>query len=172
MTWLCAQATVGTEAKIGNALARIGVESYVPLTRTRIHDCNHHTYHRVSAHFPGYLFVRPDESGFTRLKTGDCSIRLRWVDFGYGPVPVSQDFIDLMRSQQNKDGYVQTEEEPEHGGSGFKSGQRLQIISGIASGTTGLFVRDAGERVIMLLSMLGRSVETPIQRDLVARLYQ
>ena len=50
----------------------------------------------------------------------------------------------------------------------FKSGEKLEITSGAFADKIGPFLRlEKNDRVIVLLGMLGRKVEVPIQTDSV-----
>lgn len=155
--WMCAQAIPGTEGKLQSKFLRLGVESYLPLTRTRIHDCNDHTYNRTVAFFPGYLFARPDERGRIRLSISDLSVRPRWVDFGEGAVSIPNEFIEELRARE-EGGYIFArsvsilENEPRLV---YRRGETVHVTGGPFAGIDGICTEDAGARVVLLLQLLG-----------------
>jgi len=168
--WLLAQTITGKEAKLDKALQRIGVESYLPKTRRRITDCNEHSYHTDRAFFPGYIFVRPDNYSGARLRSADLTLKCWWVDFGEGPVSIPNFYVEGIQARQDEHGYVYPDEVTVIHES-YAKGQQLRITSGSATGLDALFVRDEDERVIVLLQMFGRMIETPLERGQVTAAY-
>lgn len=169
--WLCAQAIPGTEGKLHARFARLGVESYLPLTRKRIHDCNDHTYNRTVAFFPGYLFACPDYNGLVRLGCSDLSVRPRWVDFGEGPVSIPNEFIDDLKARE-EGGYIFTRsvsilenQEPQLI---YRAGETVHVTSGPFAGVDGICTEDAGARVVLLLQLLGGLRPVAVDRRDVA----
>lgn len=181
-SWYCGQTTVGRERKLEAALARVGVETFLPLTR--IHRQRHQYIHENreddnkgyekrsytsgGAFFPGYIFAKMGEYEWTRVKLQlGVSVRAQWVNFGEGPVEVPAEFIDMLREGRVETNAADRREYPR-----IEAGQEVKIIDGPLSGFSGIFDQElsGGERVLVLITMLGALRKVPFERHYVEKI--
>src|SRR6185369_8793893 len=163
--WYCGQTTVGRERSLNDALARIGVETFLPQVRDHFKrhkensdEISHYT--KRGAFFPGYLFAKLGEYEWSRVKLQlGVSVRVQWVNFGSGPIQVPGEWIEMLKAGRIEE----TEQVEERKYPQIISGQMVEIVDGPLSGFHGVFDRElsGGERVVILINMLGarRSVE-------------
>ena len=75
---------------------------------------------------------------------------------------VNNDFITALKASENSDGFIDT------GNDNLRPGQDVEILSGPMAGQIGkLLSLDAGNRVTVLLQMLGHFVRGQIGRKAV-----
>jgi len=112
--------------------------------------------------FPGYLFINLDlETARWRVINGTVGVS-HIVSFGQVPSVVDSAFMTALKASENVDGLV----EADHGD--LKLGQDVEILSGPMAGKIGKLLRlDPGNRVTVLLQMLGHFVHGQIGRDAV-----
>ena len=113
--------------------------------------------------FPGYLFINLDvENAQWRSINGTVGVN-RIVSFGQGPAPVAAQFIAALQNIEANEGLVAAN------GKVLKLGQDVEILSGPMAGTIAkLLSLEAGDRVTVLLNMLGHFVRGQILREHVA----
>ena len=113
--------------------------------------------------FPGYLFVNLDiDTARWRSINGTVGVS-RIVSFGQKPSSVSDDFISNLKEAEGSDGLIATGEDS------LRPGQDVEILNGPMAGTIGKLLRlEAGNRVTILLSMLGHVVQSRMAREAVA----
>ena len=113
--------------------------------------------------FPGYLFINLDvETAQWRSINGTIGVN-RIVSFGQRPAPVATQFIDALQNIEANEGLVAVN------GDDLLPGQDVEILSGPMAGTiTKLLSLEAGDRVTVLLNMLGHFVRGKILREHVA----
>jgi len=162
--WYCAQTTVGRERSLEYHFNRIGVPTYLPKeisvsNRTvkrynpikKDYEDVKQRHEAVTAYFPGYILAQLDDYGWARVKTMlGVAVRLRWVQFGDGPVVVSRDLFEAIVALQ-----------PEPRKVLYKCGDAIEITSGPLAGRTGIYSHDANERVFALMEFLGRKKLIP-----------
>jgi len=113
--------------------------------------------------FPGYLFINFDlEAARWRTINGTIGVK-NIVSFGRTPSVVDSEFITALKASESLDGFVDT------GNDNLKPDQDVEILSGPMAGQIGkLLSLDAGNRVTVLLQMLGHFVHGQISRKAVA----
>ena len=113
--------------------------------------------------FPGYLFINFDlETARWRTINGTIGVK-NIVSFGRAPSVVDNEFITALKASESLDGFIDT------GNYNLKPGQDVEILSGPMVGQIGkLLSLDAGNRVTVLLQMLGHFVHGQIGREAVA----
>ncbi|HID55290.1 TPA: hypothetical protein EYP37_02085 [Candidatus Poribacteria bacterium] len=134
---------------------RIGFETFLP------------RYERGGVEkplFPRYLFVRfdPDsDPSWPSIRYARGVVRI--VSFGENgtPTPVPEAVIEEIKSRQDDRGLIRLGRLP----SDPKEGDRVRIADGPFKGLEGIFAEDLkdGERVIVLLSLMGRQVKVDIE---------
>lgn len=113
--------------------------------------------------FPGYLFINLDvETAQWRSINGTIGVN-RIVSFGQGPAPVAAQFIAALQHIEANEGLVVAN------GEALLPGQDVEILSGPMAGTIAkLLSLEAGDRVTILMNMLGHFVRGQILREHVA----
>lgn len=113
--------------------------------------------------FPGYLFINLDlEKARWRAINGTVGVK-KIVSCGCKPSVVDSEFITALKASESLNGFVDT------GHDYLKPGQEVEILSGPMAGQVGkLLSLDAGDRVTVLLQMLGHFVRGQIGRNAVA----
>ena len=113
--------------------------------------------------FPGYLFINFDpETARWRSVNGTLGVK-NIVSFGRTPSAVDSEFVIALKAVENSDGYLDAHRED------LRPGQEVEILSGPMAGQIGKLLRlDAGNRVTVLLKMLGHFVHGQIGREAVS----
>jgi transcriptional antiterminator RfaH len=161
-SWYVVQTQPNAERKAVFNLTRQGYHVYLPqYLRRRRHA------RRVemikSPLFPRYLFVAVDAAA-QRWRAIQSTIGVsRLVCNGDMPAEVSCAVVDLLRQREDGQGLIRLETRP-----AFAPGDKVRVQDGIFDSCLGLFegLTD-GERVAILLDLLGRKVRVFIDADLV-----
>lgn len=152
----------GEERAVAN-LARQGFTSFLPVYRRRIRHAR-----RVSLVarplFPRYLFVQFDaDAAPWRSISGTFGVS-NLLCRGERPLAVPAGVVEAIQTRVDAEGYVRLGTT-----SRFAPGQRLQITEGAFALATGLFESMTdGERVVLLLDLLGRHVRVSVPAEVVA----
>ena len=112
--------------------------------------------------FPGYLFINLD---LEKARWRALMARLLKSIVSCGPKPsvVDSEFIIALKASESLDGFVDASHD------NLKPGQEVEILSGPLAGQIGkLLSLDAGNRVTVLLQMLGHFVRGQIGRKAVS----
>ena len=112
--------------------------------------------------FPGYLFINFDlETARWCSINGTIGVK-SIVSFGRTPSVVDNEFITALKASESSDGFIDT------GTDNLRPGQGVEILSGPMAGQIGkLLSLDAGNRVTVLLQMLGHFIRGQIGRKAV-----
>lgn len=162
LSWYVVQTQPRAEGKAALNLARQGYQVYLPrYLRRRRHARRVETVR--SPLFPGYLFVAVDIAT-QRWRSIQSTIGVsRLICNGDHPAAVPQAVIDQIRGRENGDGLVQLSRQ-----SPFTPGDSVRIRDGIFESCLGLFESlTDGERVAVLLDLLGRRVRVLLEVDRV-----
>ena len=113
--------------------------------------------------FPRYLFVAVN-AAMQRWRSIHSTVGVsQLVCIGDQPATVSQDVVENLRQREDKDGYIQLPKQ-----SSFVRGEKIRIVHGVFLNTLGLFENMTdGERVSVLLDLLGRKVRVVIDVEAV-----
>ena len=111
---------------------------------------------------PGYLFINLNlETARWRAINGTVGVS-HIVSFGREPSVVDSALMTTLRATENMDGLVEADYDD------LELGQDIEILSGPMAGKIGKLLRlDPGNRVTVLLQMLGHFVHGQIGRDAV-----
>lgn len=155
--WYAVYTRPRAEEQARSHLERQGFAAYLPVfTRTIRHARK--TSQAKAALFPRYLFVRLD-LGTDRWRpvlstTGVCGMVMQ----GDAPVPVPDRVIEAIRSREDGEGRVILPARP-----AIAPGTSVAIEDGPFQDSIGLFEGQADdERVLVLLSLLGRPVRVTV----------
>lgn len=147
-SWFVLQTKAQKEDLVARKLAEIGEESFLPRMQVCVR-AGRHLQKRVTAMFPGYLFVRMDLE--------HLPVQIRYVpgvrDFIRGdgaPQVVPLDVIDTLRSRIGPTGVFEAPAVR------FERGERLRIEDGPFHGLEAIFERElsGSERVAVLLAAI------------------
>ena len=160
--WYAVQTRSTMEMWAQANLRERGFETYLPLYRKRRSHARKVDY-RLVPFFPGYLFVDASFELQSIRAVNYAPGVIGVVSFGSRPAVVADHVIDEIRCREGEDGCIQ----PQHVHK-LVSGQRVRIEQGVLSNHVGLFQCDTDEqRVVVLLSILGRDVRAKVPRQSV-----
>ena len=113
--------------------------------------------------FPGYLFVAldPERSRWRSIR-GTVGVN-GLICHGDEPAPVPEGVVEAIVARRDDDGFV-----PVGGPEAMRRGQSVEIADGPLAEARAIFESfDSKERVIVLLSLLGRQVRARVPADWV-----
>jgi transcriptional antiterminator RfaH len=160
--WYVVQTRPQAEGKATTHLARQGFEIYFPRYLKRRRHARR--IDMVAAPlFPRYLFVAIDVA-VQRWRSVQSTIGVaRLVCNGDRPAEVPDSIISNLRRGEDDRGFVRLEKAP-----AFKLGDKIRVLDGVFSSCLGLFEgMTDGERIAILLDMLGRKVKVVLDADAV-----
>lgn len=154
--WYAVQAKPHKAALVAASLRHQGIVHYQPQLEV---PARRRT--RVVPLFPGYLFARLDnvrDSVRVRYTPG---VR-RVVGGENQPTPIDDEVVDFIRAREGKDGVIHPS-----GLFDFEPNQRARVRGGALDGLEVLFQNylPDGQRVEVLLELLGRQVRTVVSAD-------
>lgn len=157
--WYAIQTRPQKETAANENLSRQGFETLYPreevlISRQRL---------TVRPFFPRYMFARFPRVALSAVRSTRGVSRV--VEFIPGqPCVVEDEVIAGMISWMRPDGVVALSDAPLMPRSGYEPDDLIMVTYGPLAGIAGLFKRDVGdgERVMLLLKMLGREFEQPI----------
>lgn len=162
-SWYAVQTQPNAERKAILNLNQQGYEVYLPqYLRRRRHA---RRVEMVKAPlFPRYLFVAVDVAT-QRWRSIHSTIGVsRLVCSGDVPAAVPACVVDQLRSREDEQGCIRLERQPM-----FSPGDKVRVQDGIFESCLGLFEGlSDGERVAILLDLLGRKVRVFIDADFVS----
>ena len=159
MNWYAVQTQANRENLAASHLERQGFNVWLP----RIERITRHARQTKRVRrplFPGYLFVNLDlETARWRAINGTVGVS-HVVSLGRVPSVVDSAFMTALKATENTDGLVEADHDD------LKLGQDVEILSGPMAGKIVKLLRlDPGNRVTVLLRMLGHFVHGQIGRD-------
>jgi transcriptional antiterminator RfaH len=160
--WYVVQTRPQAEGKATAHLARQGFEIYLPRYLKRRRHARR--VDMVAAPlFPRYMFVAIDVA-VQRWRSIQSTIGVaRLVCNGDHPAEVPDSIISNLRRGEDDRGFVRLERTP-----AFKLGDKIRVLDGVFSSCLGLFEgMTDGERIAILLDMLGRKVRIVLDADAV-----
>jgi len=161
--WFAVVTKPRSEAIAHEHLLRQGFDCLLPRLR-RVRRGAGGLKARIECLFPNYLFLRADTQ-FTSLAPVRSTRGARGVvRFGGVPAEVPEIVIESIRQRiDGEDGFVRLEA-PQ-----LNPGQRVRLTGGPLSGLEGLFLlNEGGERVRLLLQLLGTTREIVVPREQLA----
>ena len=160
--WFVARTQPNAETKAMSHLERQGFDVYLPRLLRRIRHARKTSW-QPRPLFPGYLFVAMSAAQ-QRWRAINSTIGIaHLVCDKRGPLPVPRGIVEDIRICEDDRGLVMTGH-TNH----FEVGAEVEIMSGAFANHTGRFVRAAdGERIEILLDLLGREVRTKVSRDTI-----
>jgi transcriptional antiterminator RfaH len=160
--WYVVQTRPQAEVKAAAHLGRQGFEIYLPRYLKRRRHARR--VEMVAAPlFPRYMFVAIDMA-VQRWRSVQSTIGVtRLVCNGEVPAEVSDSIIKNLRLGEDERGFVRLQKQP-----AFRIGDKIRVLDGVFSACLGLFEGMAdGERIAILLDMLGRKVRVVLDADAI-----
>ena len=158
--WYVVQTRPNSERLAKAHLSRQGFETYLPVYRKRRSHAGR--VDMIAAPlFPRYIFVAIDlQSQRWRSICSTVGVA-QLVCHGDRPTPLAGEIVAELRSREDERGLIHLE-------NGFKPGERVRVIGGAFADHFGMLVsmRD-GERVAVLLDLLGRKVRAVMNIDVI-----
>jgi transcriptional antiterminator RfaH len=151
------------ECKAAAHLDRQGFVPYLPrFIKKRRHARRVETV--AAPLFPRYVFIAVDLAA-QRWRSIQSTIGVaRLVCNGDAPAPLCDSIIAALREREDERGFVRLERQAI-----FKPGDRIRVLDGVFASCLGLFEgMTDGERVAILLDLLGRKVRVVLNGDHVA----
>jgi transcriptional antiterminator RfaH len=158
--WYVAQTQAHAEERARLNLERQGFRTYLPRYRRERRHARRREIVKAPL-FPGYIFVELDLD-LERWRSINSTFGVaRLVCHGEQPAAVPAGIVEEITARAGADGLVKLQPPP------LRKGDALRIVSGALAECSGLFERMAdGDRVILLLDLLGRKVQ--VQAPLTA----
>jgi transcriptional antiterminator RfaH len=160
--WYVVQTQPNAEHRAVVHLERQGFTTYLPRYRKRRRHARR-TEIVLAPLFPRYLFVSIDMTS-QRWRSIHSTLGVsRLVCNGDEPAPVPSAVLDALRRREAADGVINIDMQPR-----FARGDKVRITDGAFGDCLGLFdsLTD-GERVSILLDLLGRKVRVVLDVDAV-----
>lgn len=141
---------------------RQGVETYLPLFKKPARR-GRAVIERVTAFFPGYLFIRmPPASSLWRSVRGTYGV-CRVVGFGDGLSAAPVGFVEHLLERTSPEGLLGFADD-------IRPGEGVRIVGGAFDSLCGrLLSLEPADRVIVLLQVMGREVPVKIARRAIMR---
>lgn len=158
--WFVVQTRPNSERRAVANLKRQGFEVYFPVySKRRSHAGK---VDMVAAPlFPRYLFVAIDlESQRWRSISSTFGVA-QLVRHGDRPAPLADEIIAELRDREDERGLIQV-------GGAFRLGERVRVVGGAFADHFGMFESMGdGERVAVLLDILGRKVRATMNIEVI-----
>jgi transcriptional antiterminator RfaH len=160
--WYVVQTQPNAEHRAIAHLRRQDFTTYLPRYRKRRRHARR-TEIVLAPLFPRYLFVSIDMSS-QRWRSIQSTVGVsRLVCNGDEPAPVPEAVLDALRAREAADGVIEIDTQPR-----FARGDRVRVTDGAFGDCLGLFENMTdGERVAILLDLLGRKVRVVLDVDAV-----
>jgi len=160
--WYVALTQPRAELKAAGHLLRQGFEPYLPSYLKRRRHARR-TDLVAAPLFPRYIFVSADLTMQRWRAIHSTTGIAHLICNGEAPARVTDAIIDESRASQDERGYVRLPLP------GFRPGDAVRVVEGIFASCLGLFEgMTDGERVAILLDLLGRKVRVSIGIDAIA----
>jgi transcriptional antiterminator RfaH len=160
--WYVVQTRPQAETKAAAHLGRQGFEIYLPRYLKRRRHARR--VDMVAAPlFPRYMFVAIDVA-VQRWRSIHSTVGVaRLVCNGELPAEVPESVISGLRLGEDERGFVRLEKRP-----AFRLGDKIRVLDGVFAACLGLFEgMTDGERIAILLDMLGRKVRVVLDADAI-----
>lgn len=160
--WYVVYTQPGAEVLAKGQLDNQGFQAYLPRYAKKVRHARKENK-VIAPLFPRYIFVRIDlDSQRWRSINGTRGVSYL-LSMGERPSAVPEGIVDEIKARESSDNLIAIPQTPP-----YESGDVLEITSGALADQVGNFLRmDNRERIVMLLKLLGRSVEVRLQPETV-----
>jgi transcription antitermination factor NusG len=154
--WYAVQTFPRHEKAVAEHLRTEGIECLLPLI-VRTHKWSDRQQSVSLPLFPGYAFVRLNESRRDRVRVLRRPGVVRFVGTSQGPIPLeAHEISHLRRLMENK---VNCEPHPY-----LQAGQKVRVRNGALRGIEGILVRGSGnDNLVLSVSLIQRSLSIQIE---------
>jgi len=161
--WYVVQTQPNAEGKAIAHLGRQGFATYLPRYLKRRRHARRVDVVAAPL-FPRYLFVEIDTAR-QRWRSIYSTVGVsQLVSAGDVPTPVPNSVVAMLMNREDAAGFIQLDRQPR-----FRSGDKIQVRDGIFSECRGLYDgMPDGDRVAVLLDLLGRKVRVLLDAEAVA----
>lgn len=143
-------------------LERQGYMTYLPQMRTARRR-NGKRYYQTEPFFPRYLFIALDTINDNWAPIRSTSGVANIVRFGQMPQTVPDILVENIKARENPGTGLHEID------TAIKSGDKVRILDGPMADYEGIFMADSGgERVTILLTVMGKQARVKIHADAVA----
>jgi len=154
--WYAIQTFPRHEKAVADHLQSEGIECLLPLI-VRVHKWSDRKQSVSLPLFPGYAFVRLNESRRDRVRVLRRPGVVRFVGTSQGPIPLEAHEINHIR--QLMEHKVSCEPHPY-----VQAGQRVRVRSGALRGVEGILVCGAAnDNLVLSVSLIQRSISIQIE---------
>jgi transcriptional antiterminator RfaH len=155
--WYVARTKARSEIRADAGLRRQGFEVYLPQYGRRRRHARRTDVVRAPL-FPGYLFLHMDLSN-SRWSSVNGTVGVQsLLCHGRMPAAVPEGVVEELRARETRDGLV-----PLRSLMVLEQGERLRIVDGPLNDRVGVYEKmTGGERVVLLLQLLGREVRVVV----------
>lgn len=159
--WFAVQTSPHAETKAKRHLDNQSFTVYLPVYQRRVRHARSSAL-VLRPLFPGYLFVQFDPAECRwRSINGTVGVR-KILCHGEAPLPVDEKIIAEIKAREDETGTVKLN------APAFVSGQAVRVTEGPLADIEGLFEDHRDEnRVILLVSLLGRKVRLQVQAQTI-----
>lgn len=155
--WYVARTKARSETRARVSLRRQGFEVYLPQYAKRRRHARR-TEVVGSPLFPGYLFLQMDLSSSPWHSVNSTVGVHSLLCHGRMPAAVPEGVVEELRARETGDGLV-----PLSSLTVLERGEMLRIVDGPLNDRVGIYEKmTSGERVVLLLRLLGRDVEVAV----------
>jgi transcriptional antiterminator RfaH len=163
LTWHVAQTQSFREALVAAELSKQGFSVFLPQYVKRIRHARRVAI-AAAALVPGYVFVGFGSDARWRAINGTRGV-VRLIMAGESPAPVAKGIVGGLIARRDARGYIPLPPRAE-----INLGDPVRVVGGSFADALGLFeeMRD-GDRVAILLDLLGRKVRVVIDEALVEK---
>jgi transcriptional antiterminator RfaH len=161
LSWHVVQTRPRSENKAALHLQRQGFDVYLPRYLKRRSHARKVDFVPAPL-FPQYLFVAVDLLT-QRWRAVNSTVGVtRLICHGQVPVELSRDVVDSLQARHDEEGFVRQQRNV------LRPGQKIRVRDGAFSDFLGFFESmNDGERVAVLLDLLGRKVRVVMSADVV-----
>lgn len=163
LTWHVAQTQSFREALVADELSKQGFSVFLPQYLKRVRHARR-VANAAAALFPGYVFVDFGSDARWRAINGTRGV-VRLIMAGESPAPVAKGIVEGLIARCDARGYI-----PLPPRAAVKLGDSVRVMGGSFADALGLFEEMCdGDRVAILLDLLGRKVRVVIDEALVEK---
>ncbi len=163
LNWHVAQTQSFREALVAAELSKQGFSVFLPQYLKRVRHARRVT-NVEAALFPGYVFVGFGVDARSRAVNGTRGV-VRLIMAGESPAPIAKGIVEGLIARLDSRGYSSLPHR-----AAIRLGDSVRVLGGSFADALGLFeeMRD-GDRVAILLNLLGRKVGVVIDEALVEK---
>ena len=163
LQWLVAQTQPNSENKAAYNLEKQGYQIYLPRYLKRRRHARKTDYVSTPL-FPRYIFIGLDLKSQRWRSIQSTYGIARLVTNGQEPALLPGSIIEAIMQRQDEKGFVKLERNIP-----FKMGEKIRVVAGVFADSNGLFESVAdGDRVAILLDLLGQKIRVTLGVDMVA----